>query len=408
DLGIQIWDFHREDMSTPICHLSGHRRNIFCLDFSASNRYLLSGGADDLVIRHDVSSLSIDDAHSVITDPMQVLDPHRDSIRGISGHPMNDELFLTASDDGRILRHDGREPAPSRLSFRAQDIIQLEKGATDVRFHPHMEYIFATSEDRGDLCLRDMRMAFGPAVNRTQHGVVRRYNTKISRRRDRASSYARLEVNSIAFDRQGMRLAATVTVCRFFPPDLVSRLNARQGFYPVIYPMNDDFPLAILTGTMLPDGTPPPPEEGRYANACTMKSSSFGGPGLDEDIYFVAGSDDFRGYVYRLPESADLIEACQHFSREEWEAQAESATVGESLISPFFDPSRTHFVAPVDITTPFYRLTGHKSIVNTALFHPTLPHILTSGIENDIVIHSPFEDAACVPQLRLSPTTVRR
>lgn len=34
-------------------------------------------------------------------------------------------------------------------------------------------------------------------------------------------------------------------------------------------------------------------------------------------------------------------------------------------------------------------LTPHRSIVNTALFHPSLPLLFTSGIEKTILVHSP-------------------
>jgi WD repeat-containing protein 22 len=52
-------------------------------------------------------------------------------------------------------------------------------------------------------------------------------------------------------------------------------------------------------------------------------------------------------------------------------------------------------------------LTGHKSIVNTTLFHPILLHIATAGVESQIVLHSPTASSPCVKDLHLTPTNVR-
>lgn len=42
---------------------------------------------------------------------------------------------------------------------------------------------------------------------------------------------------------------------------------------------------------------------------------------------------------------------------------------------------------PAQLDTPEAIVTGHRSIVNTALFHPTLPLLFTSGIEKHILAH---------------------
>jgi DDB1- and CUL4-associated factor 5 len=81
---------------------------------------------------------------------------------------------FNSSDDGRILLHDGR--AKNRLT-RAQSTLQNNTEFTDVRSHPLVEHLFATSDSHGKVCLRDSRMAFGPLVNRTREGIVRIVST---------------------------------------------------------------------------------------------------------------------------------------------------------------------------------------------------------------------------------------
>ena len=106
----------------------------------------------------------------------------------------------------------------------------------------------------------------------------------------------------------------------------------------------------------LPDGTPVPQSERTYTNACTIKvryrwhlgynkvpyfgllffgfhqHGSFGGPGLDKDIMYTAGSDDFRGYVWKVPPVAELIEKRREIGAREWSAGGVgSNTIGTTI-----------------------------------------------------------------------------
>lgn len=78
-------------------------------------------------------------------------------------------FFCPFSDDGRILLHDGRE---DNCMTRAQCTLQNNCEFTDVKYHPFSDQLFATSDSHGQVCLRDVRMAFGPLVNRTREGIV--------------------------------------------------------------------------------------------------------------------------------------------------------------------------------------------------------------------------------------------
>lgn len=65
--------------------------------------------------------------------------------------------------------HDGR--AGSHMT-RAQGTLQQAAEFSGAFFHPRMEHLFATSDVRGNVRLRDTRMAFGPLRQRTNDGVV--------------------------------------------------------------------------------------------------------------------------------------------------------------------------------------------------------------------------------------------
>ena len=51
---------------------------------------------------------------------------------------------------------------------------------------------------------------------------------------------------------------------------------------------------------------------------------------------------------------------------------------------------------------------GHKSIVNSVLFHPSLLHIVTAGVERHVVLHSPTKSSPCAKDLILTPAAVRQ
>lgn len=65
--------------------------------------------------------------------------------------------------------HDAR--TESRMT-RAQATLQQTAEFSGALFHPRMEHLFATSDVRGNVRLRDTRMAFGPMRQRTKDGIV--------------------------------------------------------------------------------------------------------------------------------------------------------------------------------------------------------------------------------------------
>jgi len=133
-----------------------------------------------------------------------------------------------------------------------------------------------------------------------------------------------------------------------------------------------------------------------------MKSGAFGGPGVNEDILYGAGSDDFRGYVWKIPELSTLLGFRREISADEWMAHewTGSCAYSESQFA-------TRYI-PLQIDTPLCRLNGHRSIVNAVAIHPSLLHIVTSGIEHHVFLHSPTPVSPVAPQLSETPPETRR
>ncbi|KAF9483512.1 WD40 repeat-like protein [Pholiota conissans] len=385
DLRILLWDFHQNDVKIPTHALRGPKGNIFCLNFSATNRYIFSGGTCERIYQYDISALGTPMAHiEHAGSPDNIYRSHNESIRALACHPIQDDIFMSASDDGSIIRHDIREGTGRQTS--TDNTIQAQCEVTGVQYHPTIEHLFASSDSSGRVLLHDARMAFGARKERSEQGIVQRYNTKLTRRSSPRLSNP--ESSSITFDKNGSKLAVTFL-----------------HYLPTIYAVSDPNPIAVLSGANLPDGTPNPPNERTYCNSCTMKHGSFGGPGLDTDDMFAGGSDDFRVYIWKIPPITQLTSQRREYSADQWIASGLSV---DSQTIAFTKGRDEPKVIPTEIATPFCRLTGHNSIVNTTIFHPYFLHVATSGVERNIILHSPTPSSPCTQNLQRSPADVRQ
>ncbi|KAF9533088.1 WD40-repeat-containing domain protein, partial [Crepidotus variabilis] len=376
DLGICLWDFYQDDVKQPSYTLRGPTRNIFTLEFSANNKYLLVGGSSDVVLKYDVATLgsSVESFNRLLPD--QTYHHHDDSVRIITCHPYRDEIFMSGGEDGTIQRFDVRQS-------RRSDVVDLRSEVTGAQYHPRAEHLFVSSDHRGNVCLWDARMSFGRSRTSLKlgEGIVRRYNTRLTRQD--TSWLSNPEASSVVFDREG-----------------IFSMMSSTHYFPTIYAVSDADPAAILKGNTLPDGSPIPEGERKYTNSCTMKHGSFGGFGLGEDLLYGGGSDDFRAYIWRISSISDLLNQREIQSAKEWTSTRDSRIA-------FCDRGNRPKVLPVQITKPTCRLSGHDSIVNSVVFHPHFLHVVTAGVERRIVLHSPTPSSPCTQDLALSSTNVR-
>lgn len=383
DFRVLLWDFGEEDLLRPGHVFAGPSGNVLALDFSAMNQFLYSGGADNIILKYDVSALrGVSNSSIGGRDSSSFVEQYRDhddSIRALTCHPYEDEIFFSASEDGKLILHDGR--AGGRMSA-AQGTLQHTAAFTGMQHHPVMEHVLATCDVHGQVCLRDTRMALGPLSRRSNGGIVRVYNTKLSRKS--AGYLSNPESSSLTFDRDGSKLAVTFL-----------------HYFPTIYALSDPHPLAICTGRNAPDGTPISPSQRTYTNSCTMKSGAFGGPGMDEDDLYGAGSDDFRAYVWKIPPLMTLQGLREEIAAHDWYTREWPDTVA------FAEGKWESRYVPLEISTPLARLNGHKSIVNSVAIHPSLLHVVTSGVERQIILHSPTSSSPAVQNLHPTPPTVR-
>ena len=124
--------------------------------------------------------------------------------------------------------------------------------------------------------------------------------------------------------------------------------------------------------------------------------------------------------MWKLPPPTDLAQQRREVSIDEWpnedtntvgtyHCHGDYLSQGSHATVAFAESTSGPRHVPMLISRPITRLSGHHSIVNTALMHPTFPAILTAGIERNILLHSPTPATPFMPSssLSLTPTEVR-
>ncbi|KAG8905300.1 hypothetical protein FRB99_000273 [Tulasnella sp. 403] len=227
-----------------------------------------------------------------------------DTIRDISPHPTNDNLVLTASDDGFARLHDMRSPDNRH---RAAGEIRLNTECTAIKYHPGVEPLFVLCDKSGNALLHDSRMAFRDRTYTSGYSPhVLPVPHVLQVLASSAGTWSRTHLKTTfpltIFDTTGSKFAITF-----------------MGHYPTIYSPNDPYPLAYCTGRTLPDGSPIPSGERTYSNSATMKHGSFGG-----SDYYSAGSDDFRSYIWKIPPKSYLEEHRRPMTSSDWLNQTDA------------------------------------------------------------------------------------
>jgi len=383
DQSVVLWDFHpsSEALSDPLT-FHGPHANVLCLAFTASHQTLLSGGVDSVVLQYDLSRL-----HAGAEGESR--SEHNATIRAISTHPFSDHLFMCASEDGTITLNDTRLP-----SGGGAGTLSFDSEATGVQFHPVTEHLFVTSNNRGRCHLWDIRTAFSTVrdLDRAEARTLITYVTRLSKP---GSPYlANPEAASVVFDATGSKLAITM-----------------QHYLPTIYSLWDEWPLATCSGATRQQPHPQPSHENAqaisaplrpnpsYANFCTIKHGSFSPYGLQTDSYYGAGSDDFLGYVWKVPDGLNHRRC--HMELGEWGMRPRGDLVG------FAKSVMGQRCVPVQLQNPTFCIHGHQSIPNTVLYHPVEPYIATAGVERHVLVHSPFEATPALGSMARTPEQVR-
>lgn len=236
DRRILLWDVEKalDSKGSPAVMRGQHHSNIFCLAFDNSNTKIFSGGNDEQVIVHDVQS----------GETINIF-LHQDALYGLSVDPLNDNVFASACDDGRVLIFDIRQP-PSEDPFELARFDGNPMHA--VVYNPLDSRLLATANAKQGITLWDIRKP---------KSALKFYGAKQE------------SCMSVRFSSSGDRL-----------------LGLRRRLSPVLYEIHSELPAMQFYSD-------------NYYNSCTMKSCSFAG---SRDQYVLSGSDDFCLYMWKIPD----------------------------------------------------------------------------------------------------------
>ncbi|XP_067119886.1 DDB1- and CUL4-associated factor 5-like [Centruroides vittatus] len=236
DRRVLLWNVEKaiSGVSHPIAMLGEHNSNIFCLGFDTGHTRLFSAGNDEQVVVHDIETRKTLDVFL-----------HEEAVYGLSVDPMNDNVFASACDDGRILICDIREHGTSDPFVLAN----YNSAFHAVMYNPVEPRLIATANSKEGVGLWDVRKP---------NSCVLRYGGCLSTQ----SSM------SVRFNLSGTSLLAL-----------------RRRLPPVLYNISSPYPVAEF-------------DHPGYYNSCTMKSCCFAG---DSDQYVMSGSDDFKLYMWKIP-----------------------------------------------------------------------------------------------------------
>ncbi|KPV73256.1 uncharacterized protein RHOBADRAFT_55028 [Rhodotorula graminis WP1] len=402
-------DHHNGLAPDPVGCYRGARSNIFAIAFTADNSRILSCGNDATILAHDLETSSRTFPHNLDegVPPLDAWLDHDDAVMSLSAHPHNPHLFLSASTDGAIHQYD------SRTSPGLVGTIVDTYGMNDVVHHPVTPELFVYSAELGHVALVDGRMAWSDAgaegAKIASEVAVVRYETTLSRLAPTSSSpapdparaptqTARPNVSSSALSPSGNLVCATLS-----------------GHLPTLYELSDPVPLATFSAPALSSPAPPAPSapSSGYRNTTTTKHGSFGGgrgaePG--RGLYYAAGSDDFGTYLWEVPRLEVLREGRREVSVDELEKgqiafpHTWTTRIDDDPLS-LFRPLPDRLTVPALVSPAHATLKAHRSIVNTALFHPTLPVLYTSGVEKLVVQHEAHLPGSGLSRPRSTTTT---
>uniref|UniRef100_H3CMH5 Ddb1 and cul4 associated factor 5 n=2 Tax=Tetraodon nigroviridis TaxID=99883 RepID=H3CMH5_TETNG len=146
DRRVLLWHMEKaiHGRSKPVKLKGEHRSNIFCLAFDSSNAKVFSGGNDEQVILHDVERSRGETLNVFL---------HIDAVYSLSVNPVNDNVFASSSDDGRVLIWDTRGP-PNAEPFC---LAIYPSAFHSVMFNPVEPRLIATANSKEGVGLWDIR-----------------------------------------------------------------------------------------------------------------------------------------------------------------------------------------------------------------------------------------------------------
>ncbi|KAH9499054.1 Methylosome protein 50 [Bulinus truncatus] len=142
--GIAVWSLEDDYRTFVLSHAAvGHDGVVTSVSVTCDKTKAVSGSHDRCIKLWDLSNTSL----------IYSSQAHSDLIHGIDCHPSEPDLFLSCSQDDRILVWDRRKPKPARILSKSP----LQYTPTCVRWKPDNPHKLAVGSESGQIVILDTR-----------------------------------------------------------------------------------------------------------------------------------------------------------------------------------------------------------------------------------------------------------
>ncbi|XP_073700753.1 methylosome protein WDR77 [Garra rufa] len=145
---VELWEL-AEDERLLLNRFSRYEHDdvVTSVSVSSDKRHAVSGGVDCRIKVWDLNQETVVSSYNAHSQP----------VSSVSCSPVDESLFLSCAQDGRLLLWDKRKPKPaSRL-----DLVSPSCSPTAVAWHPHQSSTIAYGDELGRVTLRDLQTSDG-------------------------------------------------------------------------------------------------------------------------------------------------------------------------------------------------------------------------------------------------------
>lgn len=141
---VELWELAEDErlLMNRFTHLE-HDDVVTGVSVSAGGRHAVSCSVDCRIKVWDLNQETVTSSYNAHSQP----------VSSVSCSPVDESLFLSCAQDGRLLLWDRRKPKPaSRL-----DVVSPSCSPTAVAWHPHQNSTIAYGDELGRVTLRDLQ-----------------------------------------------------------------------------------------------------------------------------------------------------------------------------------------------------------------------------------------------------------